>query len=306
MRNGWVVRSRHRHGKGALPPLQGNPPHPHDVLPVLRTAPDRAGRPSRHERCSDQAARTTGRSKQPVAIEPGAAVRRPATACTADALAPAEGSVPQPFVSPTPPTAGQLPRHPAANGHPDRTAPLGQPRTLPVAYVLLGAAGLFALAGIAALILILTGSPPFSHTQRPSPSTTDPANSVSAPAPLSTPRPAPPKAASPEPSPVTAPLPFPLPPRPYAEPARPSFDCAKARLAVEILICNDVELAALDRVMAEKYRVLRETMSSEGRQQLKKDQLSWLAQRNACASRTDAQRCVKDRYFTRIADLQGG
>ncbi|HOT82688.1 MAG TPA: hypothetical protein PLQ12_05230 [Candidatus Defluviicoccus seviourii] len=230
----------------------------------------------------------------------------PATACTADALAPAEGSVPQPFVSPTPPTAGQLPRHPAANGHPDRTAPLGQPRTLPVAYVLLGAAGLFALAGIAALILILTGSPPFSHTQRPSPSTTDPANSVSAPAPLSTPRPAPPKAASPEPSPVTAPLPFPLPPRPYAEPARPSFDCAKARLAVEILICNDVELAALDRVMAEKYRVLRETMSSEGRQQLKKDQLSWLAQRNACASRTDAQRCVKDRYFTRIADLQGG
>lgn len=96
-----------------------------------------------------------------------------------------------------------------------------------------------------------------------------------------------------------------LPSSPYTA-VKPSFDCAKAKLVVETLICNDLELAALDREMAEKYRALRGAMPPERRQQLKKEQLGWLAQRNACASRSNARRCVKNLYLSRTADLQRG
>src|SRR5512132_2034249 len=54
-------------------------------------------------------------------------------------------------------------------------------------------------------------------------------------------------------------------PRTPSAPATPCVDCKKARLVVEVLICNDAELASLDWRMADEYRAVRERMSPERR-----------------------------------------
>lgn len=43
----------------------------------------------------------------------------------------------------------------------------------------------------------------------------------------------------------------------------PSFDCAKAKIEVEKLICSDPELARLDREMADKYNAMYQQMRKE-------------------------------------------
>jgi uncharacterized protein YecT (DUF1311 family) len=105
--------------------------------------------------------------------------------------------------------------------------------------------------------------------------------------------------------PSSAPQPVPPPPSNASKAVKPSFDCAKARLVVETLICNDVELAALDRVMAETYRAVKGTVSPDRREHFRREQLDWLAQRNSCQSGADPRRCVKNLYFSRTAELRG-
>src|SRR5580704_12473470 len=56
-----------------------------------------------------------------------------------------------------------------------------------------------------------------------------------------------------------------------------SFDCAKARSAVETTICADPALLAQDRALASAYRVAFEKLSPQGRAALLNGQRQWLA-----------------------------
>lgn len=61
----------------------------------------------------------------------------------------------------------------------------------------------------------------------------------------------------------------------------PSFDCAAASQAVETLICADAELAALDREMAQAYRVRLAASAEEAQGTLRLEQRTWIRNRGA-------------------------
>ena len=61
---------------------------------------------------------------------------------------------------------------------------------------------------------------------------------------------------------------------------KPSFNCAKARAPVEILICSDTALARQDATMARNYRSLRAVWKGRLRRSLKKDQRRWVLARD--------------------------
>ncbi len=74
-----------------------------------------------------------------------------------------------------------------------------------------------------------------------------------------------------------------------------SFDCAKARTAVEKTICGSMELALLDCNVADGYRSHLESLkgrangsktrkASDAIKELKKAQKAWLAKRNTCGA----------------------
>ena len=85
---------------------------------------------------------------------------------------------------------------------------------------------------------------------------------------------------------------------------QPSFDCNRASVTVEHLICGDEGLANLDRQLAEVYRSAldRSRQTSEGA--LESQQLSWLSQRNECNRSKNPHACVETSYKMRIAELQ--
>jgi|SRR5579872_1062493 len=56
---------------------------------------------------------------------------------------------------------------------------------------------------------------------------------------------------------------------------RPSFDCAKARTNIEILICRDSHLAALELNMVSAYNQALNRVSQTGRLGLRKDHMAW-------------------------------
>lgn len=86
----------------------------------------------------------------------------------------------------------------------------------------------------------------------------------------------------------------------------PSFDCAKASMAVEKAICRDAGLAAADRTMAETYKQLFDKLVGAARDELQKDQARWLAGRNrACSDgAVEVATCLKNRIENRLANLR--
>ena len=89
----------------------------------------------------------------------------------------------------------------------------------------------------------------------------------------------------------------------------PSFDCAKASHEIEVLICKDEALAALDRKMAQTYaasiRVLGKVADSrEATRTLRAYQSGWSKGRNDCWKETDKRLCTETSYKRRIAELQ--
>jgi uncharacterized protein YecT (DUF1311 family) len=60
--------------------------------------------------------------------------------------------------------------------------------------------------------------------------------------------------------------------------AVPSFDCAKAGSVIEKAVCADVQLARLDRQMAEAYAAALRSADTGGRQRLRRAQREWLAE----------------------------
>lgn len=87
----------------------------------------------------------------------------------------------------------------------------------------------------------------------------------------------------------------------------PSFDCAKASNVVERAVCKDAELAKADRELAGLYTALLGRLSGPAKENLEKNQVSWIVSRNrSCgASEPDMTTyCLKKRYEERIADLK--
>ncbi|MCL1058378.1 MliC family protein [Shewanella gelidimarina] len=86
----------------------------------------------------------------------------------------------------------------------------------------------------------------------------------------------------------------------------PSFDCNKASGAVERLICQDDELASLDRTMATVYQQALKNIPVE--EQPKAMQRGWIKGRNDCWKAQSVRECAMQNYQSRIIELkiQGG
>lgn len=89
----------------------------------------------------------------------------------------------------------------------------------------------------------------------------------------------------------------------------PAFDCAKAAGEIESLICQNADLAALDRELAEVYAASLQALKGvadekEAVKSLKTYQRGWIKGRNDCWKAEDKRRCTEDLYRMRIAELQ--
>lgn len=83
---------------------------------------------------------------------------------------------------------------------------------------------------------------------------------------------------------------------------RPGFDCARAAGGAAGVVCGDPALAALDRQLAETYRLaLGETPD---RKRLRAEQRGWIKGRDDCWKADAPTACIHDAYVTRIVDLR--
>ena len=96
--------------------------------------------------------------------------------------------------------------------------------------------------------------------------------------------------------------PAPAPTPPVRATPRPSFNCAYAKLPVEIAICNSLELADLDVRMSRLFYRRKARLRAGEQRWLKSTQKSWLSTRNACGADTA---CIRQRYLERIRALGG-
>ena len=84
--------------------------------------------------------------------------------------------------------------------------------------------------------------------------------------------------------------------------AAPSFSCKRPANTVEKMICNDDDLAALDRKLADVYGTATKTPSQYA--DLNTQQRAWVAARNDCWKASDFRACIETTYTRRIAALQ--
>lgn len=84
--------------------------------------------------------------------------------------------------------------------------------------------------------------------------------------------------------------------------AAQEFDCRKAALASERMVCRSDMLAALDEKMSGLYAELKQSYERRGqRDQLKRYQRQFLAARDDCARDTE---CIKGAYLDQISVLE--
>ena len=85
----------------------------------------------------------------------------------------------------------------------------------------------------------------------------------------------------------------------------PSYSCEKVEAgSIEAMVCEDTELAALDRKLAEVYAAASTKALNERPPLLKAEQRGWIKGRDECWKSDDKNRCVADEYRRRIAELQ--
>ena len=82
--------------------------------------------------------------------------------------------------------------------------------------------------------------------------------------------------------------------------ANPSFDCARARTAGEIAVCNDPRLAALDRRMAAQFRSAMSEANPQQRAILNQTRDAFLRYRDQCPSNS----CVAETYQGRMREIR--
>ncbi|MCE8528470.1 MliC family protein [Ruegeria pomeroyi] len=89
----------------------------------------------------------------------------------------------------------------------------------------------------------------------------------------------------------------------------PSFDCSKAQSDVETLICEDADLARLDRLVAERYTAALavidglDTGAEQAKQSLRAEQRGWIKGRDECWKAGDLRICIADTYLRREGEL---
>jgi uncharacterized protein len=85
----------------------------------------------------------------------------------------------------------------------------------------------------------------------------------------------------------------------------PSFACDRVEPgSIEALVCQDEDLSALDRTLAEVYAEASQKAQNEHPPVLKAEQRGWIKGRNDCWKSEDQRQCVMASYQTRIAELQ--
>jgi len=88
----------------------------------------------------------------------------------------------------------------------------------------------------------------------------------------------------------------------------PSFSCEKARSFIEHTICDNVEIARLDRKMARSYEMYWSAFFYEKNKKsldktLKKEQRIWIKKRNKCEYEKNYKSCLIISYKKRIKEL---
>lgn len=85
----------------------------------------------------------------------------------------------------------------------------------------------------------------------------------------------------------------------------PSFDCSAVEPgSIGALICDDAELSAIDRTMAEVYAAASAKAVNERPPVLKVEQRGWIKGRDDCWKNDDVRGCVGQAYRLRVAELQ--
>ena len=85
----------------------------------------------------------------------------------------------------------------------------------------------------------------------------------------------------------------------------PSFDCARVRHgSMAQWVCEIPALAALDRELARVYGQARQKVTGAAARQLAAEQRGWIRGRDDCWKSDDVQRCLRDTYRRRTAELQ--
>ncbi len=87
--------------------------------------------------------------------------------------------------------------------------------------------------------------------------------------------------------------------------ATPSFNCQKATLKAEIMVCGNTQLAQLDIEVTRLYGLIGKAPDID-RVALQRLQGSWLNKRNACATTANSENCLLNAYAGRISDLRAG
>ena len=96
---------------------------------------------------------------------------------------------------------------------------------------------------------------------------------------------------------------------PFIAQAQPSFDCARAESSVETLICEDVDLARLDRKVANRFEAALtaaaglDAGAEEAVDQLRATQRGWIKGRDECWKADDLRACVEFAYLRREGAL---
>lgn len=88
-----------------------------------------------------------------------------------------------------------------------------------------------------------------------------------------------------------------------ASDSSPAFDCDRATLPIQKLICADPELSKLDVAVARAYAVSISRANPSDIKDLQTHQQEWLRKRNGCSVASDARSCALDAYKTRLSEL---
>ncbi|MAM63242.1 MliC family protein [Maritimibacter sp. UBA3975] len=89
----------------------------------------------------------------------------------------------------------------------------------------------------------------------------------------------------------------------------PTFDCAKAEHDAEIAICENADLAALDRRLADVYGAVLDAAggmdagAEAAVAELKASQRGWIGGRDECWKSDDLTGCIRDAYLRREGEL---
>ncbi len=87
--------------------------------------------------------------------------------------------------------------------------------------------------------------------------------------------------------------------------AGPSFPCENVRSgSIEALICQEAELAVLDRKLSAVYADASQKAADQHPPVLQAEQRGWIKGRNDCWKSDDRYTCVREAYQRRIAELQ--